>query len=162
MKKSIAIFVAVLLAVFTASAGYFYIFGGRVQIEGFDEISGDYEIIADTSLRYFKEISAENERITLLIYDKYNYLEDYTNGSTLTLTDEQNKALKTVKESFGRGCLWVTENTVIFWRDETKYYGLVYSDNPLSAVREMKSDWFSSAEYHRINSNWYEVGVFAR
>lgn len=160
MKKGIAIFVAVSLAVITVFGVYFYIFGGKPQIEGFDEISGDYEIIADASLGYFREVSAENERITLLIYD--NYLEDYTVGNTLTLTDEQNKALKTIKKSLGGGCLWVTEDTVIFWRDETKYFGLVYSDKPLSAVREMKSDWFSNAEYHRINSNWYEVGVFAR
>ncbi len=160
MKKGIAIFVAVLLTVITAFGVYFYIFGGKVQNENFGEFSADYEAVAQVCLEYYNESSVKDDRITLFIHD--NYLEDYTNGSTLTLTDEQNKALETVKESFGGGCLWVTEDTVIFWRDETKYYGLVYSDSPLSAVREMKSDWFSSAEYHRINSNWYEVGVFAR
>ncbi len=156
MKKGIAIFVAVLLAVITVFGVYFYIFGGKVQNENFDEVSADYEAIAELCLEYYNESYDKDERITLFIHD--NYLD--TDGSTLTLTDEQNKALETVRESFGGGCLWVTEDTVIFWRDETKYYGLVYSDNPLTAVRKMKSDWYESVEYHRINSHWYEVGFF--
>ncbi len=156
MKKGIAIFVAVLLAVISVFGIYFYFFGGKARIENFNDVSADYEAVAEMCLEYYKKSPSEEGRKTLSIRD--GYLEDYTDGGTLTLTDEQIKSIEVLKENFD--FLWVTENTVIFWRDETKYYGMVYSDNPLSVIREMKSDWYKTADYHRINSHWYEIGFF--
>ncbi len=156
MKKGTAIFVAVLLVVVLAFGIYFYVFGGKVQNENFREASSDFEAVAEVCLEYYKGNPSEDGRKTLSVCD--GYIEDYTDGSTLTLTGEQIKSFERLKEDFD--FLWVTENTVIFWRDETKYYGLIYSDNPLSVIREMKSDWYKAADYHRINSHWYEIGVF--
>ena len=156
MKKGIIAVLAVLLAVVSAFTGYFYICGGEAQIENFDEASADYEAIAELCLGYYKENPSEEGRKTIDICD--GYLEDYTNESTIKLNDEQKKASEAVREKIN--FLWVTEDSVIFWRDETKYYGLVYSDRPLSVIREMKADWYKGADYHRINSSWYEIGFF--
>ncbi len=156
--KSIIITIAIILIVIIFFVSYYFIWGGKPQIKKFDSVSNDYEIIAELSLEYYNKLSSEDEHITLFIYD--DYFEDYTNNCKVNLNAEQKDALKSVNEKFGKGCLWVTENSVVFWRDETKYYGLVYSENPLSTIRDMKSEWYNSLEYHRINSNWYEIGVF--
>lgn len=156
MKKSIAAVLAVLLAVISVLAVYFYIYGGKVRFDNFDELSDDYEAVAELCLGYYKEKPSEEGRKTIDICD--GYLEDYTDGSTVELDGEQNKALETVKEKID--FLWVSEDSVIFWEDETKYYGLIYSDRPLSVIGEIKSDWNKWVEYHRINSHWYEIGFF--
>lgn len=156
MKKSIIIITVLLLTVISLFTGYFFIYGGKAQFDKFEKTSEDYEAVAQLCLEYYREPPSEDGRKTLGIRD--GYLTDYTDGSELKLNDEQNKFLETVKEDFD--FLWVTEDNVIFWRDETKYYGLIYSDNPLSDILEMKSDWYKTLDYHRINSHWYEIGFF--
>lgn len=157
MKKIILIIISIILALILSTVTYFYIWGGKPRIKNFDDISRDYETIAKLSLEYYNQSSHKDERITLVTYD--DYLKD-SDGNIINLTDEQIEALKTVNQRFDYGCLWVTNNSVIFWRDETKYYGLVYSKNPLLTIWDIKTDWYDSVEYHRINSKWYEIGNF--
>ena len=60
----------------------------------------------------------------------------------------------TARKKFG--FLRVYEDAVFFCRDETGYYGLVYSKHPLKALHKYQD----GKEYHRINSLWYEWGVW--
>lgn len=164
MKKGIIITIAILLAFIVGVASYFFVCGGEPEIENFDAISDDYEIIAKASIKYYNELSVKDERITFLTYDDNMEVLDLKNpsndGVVINLNEEEKSAIKTIYKEFDY--MWVTKDYVIFWQDETKYYGLVYSKNPLSTIWNMKSDWYESAEYHRINSNWYEIGAFGR
>ncbi len=156
--KGIVITAVILFIVIFAFIFYFFIWGGKTQIENFDYISHDYEIIANLSLEYYNELSSKNKHITLFIHD--DHIKDHTNNTTINLNDAQKDAIKSIKEKFASCYLWVTDESVIFWMDETKYYGLIYSEAPLSTVWDMKKDWYEAMEYHRINSRWYEIGVF--
>ncbi len=158
MKKIVLVVILIVLALILSVVTYFYVWGGKPYVENFDDISHNYETIAKLSLEYYNQSSQKNGHITLFIYD--DYIEDITNKDTINLTNEQKDAIKTINKKFGGGCLWVTEDAVIFWRDETKYYGLVYSENPLSTIWDMKTGWYEGVEYHRIDSNWYEIGVW--
>lgn len=164
MKKAIIITIAILLAFIVGFASYFFIWGGKPQVENFDDISGDYETIAKASMKYYNELPNKNDRITILTYDDHMEVSNYKNpledNVVINLNEEEKSAIKTINKEFNY--MWVTEDYVIFWEDETKYYGLVYSENPLSTIWNMKSDWYESMEYHRINSNWYEIGAFGR
>lgn len=164
MKKAIVITIAILLAFIVGFASYFFIWGGKPQVENFDDISGDYETIAKASMKYYNELPNKNDRITVLTYDDHMEVSNYKNpledNVVINLNEEEKSAIKTINKEFNY--MWVTEDYVIFWEDETKYYGLVYSENPLLTIWNMKSDWYESMEYHRINSNWYEIGAFGR
>lgn len=165
MKKGIIIAIAVLLAFIVGVASYFFVYGGEPEIENFDAISDDYEIIANVAMKYYKQSSDKDERIVLLTYEDYmevSNLNPFEDSVIIELNEEEKSAIKTVNKEFSNGALWVTEDYVIFWQDETKYYGFVYSKKPLSAIWDMKTDWYESVEYHRINSNWYEIGAFGR
>lgn len=153
--KTIAIIIIVIL-VFTYPFLSWMIKGGKPRIKDFDEISHDYETIANLALEYYNKISSTDEHITLSLYD--DYIEDKDNNKRIVLNDKQKDAVKCVKKRFGS--FWVTEEAVIFWGDETKYYGLLYSKNPLSTIWDMKKDWYKGMEYHRINRKWYEIGAF--
>lgn len=161
MKKVIVITLAIFLAFIVGVVAYFFVFGGQPQIENFNDISGDYETIANVAMKYYNESTDKNERICLttkedhLLYD--TLLED---SIVINLNEEEKQAIKSVDKSFMS--LWVTDEYVIFWEDETKYYGLVFSEKPLSTIWDMKTDWYDGVEYHRINNNWYEIGAFGR
>lgn len=161
MKKGIIIILAILLAFILVVTSYFFVYGGEPEFENFNDVSADYETIANVAMKYYNESTDKDERICLTIKEDCllddSLLED---NIVINLNKEEKQAIKSVDEAFM--CLWVTDEYVIFWEDETKYYGLVYSENPLTTIWAMKSDWYESIDYHRIDSDWYEIGVFGR
>ena len=161
MKKVILIIVSVILLLVLSVIAYFYIWGGKPQIENFDDISNDYECIANVALNYYNELSVKDESVLISIREDHLSIWDLeTNNKTkIELNDEQKAALETVNKKFNFGSLRVSKDTVFFERDETGYYGLVYSKHPIAALykAELPQD---GREYHRINSHWYEWGVW--
>ena len=158
MKKTILIIVSVGLVLTLSLIAYIYIWGGKPQIENFKEISDDYEIVAQFVLDSYSELKPYdpypgNELIIIDIYG--DDLEH--NTSYLSLTETQKNAVLTVGEKFSY--LSVYEDAVFFEVDETGYYGLVYSQNPLLALYEAGLPQ-QGREYHRINRCWYEWGVW--
>lgn len=158
MKKAILIIGMIVLTLVLSLVAYLYIWGGKPCITNFDEISYDYELVAKLALNSYSELKPdgsypENE---FIIIDIYN--DDLKhNDSNLSLTDEERSAVLMVEKRFGY--LRVYADAVFFCRDETGYYGLVYSKHPLIALYkdELPQD---GREYHRINSRWYEWGVW--
>ena len=153
MKKTILIIVSVVFVLILSTVTYFYIWGGKPQIENFEQVSADYEIVAQLSLNTYSELSPEDEYIIINIYDgNFQY-----NNSNLSLTEAQQNAVRTAGENFDY--LRVCKDAVFFCEDETGYYGLVYSKHPLAALykAELPQD---DRGYHRINSHWYEWGVW--
>ncbi len=155
MKKTILIIVSVALALILSLIAYFYIWGGKPYIENFEEVSDDYETVAHLALNTYSEHSCKEEYIIINIYDgnfKYNNLN-------LPLTEAQQYAVRIAGEEFDY--LRVCKDAVFFCEDETGYYGLVYSKNPLAAL--YKADLPQQGrEYHRINNCWYEWGAWGR
>ena len=155
MKKTLLIIVSVVLALVLSIVAHFYFYGGKPYIENFDEICDDYEIVAQLALNTYAELSPEKEYITIHILG--GNLEIHGSDSYLPLTEEQQTAVQIVNKKIGY--LRIYKNAVFFCGDETQYYGLVYSKHPIAALYK---DGLPQAgrEYHRINSMWYEWGVW--
>lgn len=153
MRKGIIITVVILLTVFLGFVSYFFVWGGKPYIENFDEVSNDYETVAHLALNTYSDLSPQEEYIIIDIYDG-NFKYD---NSNLPLSEAQQNAVQVASEEFDY--LRVCKDAVFFCEDETGYYGLVYSKHPLSALykAELPQD---GREYHRINSHWYEWGVW--
>ena len=153
MKKKILIVVSVALALSISLITYFYIWGGVPCFENFEEVSGDYETVAHLALDIYSELSPQQEYIIIDIhYSDFKY-----DDLNLSLTEAQQSALRIAGEEFAY--LRVCKDAVFFCEDETGYYGLVYSEHPLSALYEAELPQ-DGREYHRINSHWYEWGVW--
>ncbi len=155
MKKAIVIVASCFLAFVLSVVTYFYIWGGEPEIQDFEEVADDYQIIAQLALNSYDELKPydtypENEFIVIDLY--YGNLQH--NDSVLPLTEEEKNAALTTEKRFG--FLRVCKDAVFFCRDETGYYGLVYSKKPLLALHKLAQD----RQYHRINSQWYEWGVW--
>ena len=74
MKKRIMIILAILLAFILVVTSYFFVYGGEPEIENFDAISGDYEIIANIAMKYYNELTDKDDRITLLTLSSNGFL----------------------------------------------------------------------------------------
>ena len=153
-SKAIRIIAAVLAVLILSGVVYLKIWGGEPETESFQEVGSDYAVLAELALDTYNELSPEKEYVIFdITYDgEFKY-----NDSSLTLNDEQQKAVMLVNEEFDY--LRVCKDAVFFHEDETGYYGLVYSKHPLIAL--YKADIPQQGrDYHRIDSRWYEWGVF--
>lgn len=125
----------------------------RVEFENFDQVSEEYELIAEFALETYNEISPEEEFIIIDI----RYEDLVYDDMVLNVSEEKRDAVTLIEDKFD--FLRVYEDAVFFCRDETGYYGLVYSDHPVIALyKDGKPQ--AGREYHRINNHWYEWGVW--
>lgn len=74
----------------------------------------------------------------------------------LAISDEMTEAIEAVGAEFS--CLWVAEDYVIFWEDETKHYGLLWAESGKQVIKSLR-EWYTPMECRKIESGWYEIGV---
>ena len=164
MKKlsKIIIVVVAFATIITGCLAYNFIWGGTPEFKDFDNFSKDYEVMVKFATECYENSTEKPQHITISLSDDeaWKHKTKDFDVTPLVLTKEQKSALKTINKKFGT--LWVTSDSVIFWIDETKTYGLVYSENPLKTILDMRNDWYDGLNYCRINSNWYEIGQYAR
>lgn len=154
MKKTLRIIAVILVVLILSGVAYLKIWGGKPEIQNFEEVKSDYTILAELALDTYSEISPEKEYVIFdICYDgTFKYEDD-----PLPLSDEQQKAVKIINEEFDY--LRVCKDAVFFHEDETGYYGLIYSKHPIMALYKAEIPQ-KGRDYHRINSRWYEWGVF--
>ncbi len=68
--------------------------------------------------------------------------------------DQQVSAMQSKQLAEG----WIEENMIIFWKNETKYYGLLYSERPITS-RISVGKWFHAMSMNKLDRYWYEIGV---
>ena len=153
-RKPLCIIVGVLIVLILSGVACLKIWGGKPEFQNFEDIKNDYSILAELALDRYNEISPEKEYV---IFDVRSDGTLKSEDTSLTLSDEQQKAVKLVGEEFDY--LRVGEDAVFFHEDETGYYGLVYSKHPLIALYQDEIPQ-RGRDYHRLSSRWYEWGVF--
>ena len=152
----IALILIVAILVLVPLGIYHYVTGGEPEMKDFDDHDEVYEQVAEAAMAYY-ESTETTKRLTLLRQGDKLTLQS---GEEIPLTEDQRQALGEIS---GRlNYLWVVEDYVILWGDETKKYGLLYADSPLSVIGDMREEWYSGMEYHRLNGNWYEIGNWGR
>ena len=55
--------------------------------------------------------------------------------------------------------MWITDDYVVLWDNETKQLGLLYSNNMDEALDDLKS-WYDGMDYEEIDEHWCTVGVW--
>ena len=91
--------------------------------------------------------------------DKYK-VEDIANRYVVILSEIQNidtisSEVLTAEQNFSY--LWIEDGYLIFWNDETKTEGLLYSDNPKDSIKQIR-EWYQDLEYEKITDDFYLIG----
>lgn len=135
--------------------------GADARFDNFNEVEDDYiEIIDVLNTEYNNRKSTISEEF--IVVNISNNSELSCDSQPIPLTDKQQESLRCIQEQsyVDYNFIWVSNAYIIFWEDETKQYGLLYSKRPRKIIRSMKKEWYSGMDYTRINKNWYEIGQF--
>jgi len=73
------------------------------------------------------------------------------------ISEEYAEEVKTIQQN-GFTYVWVEEDHIIFWQDESKYYGVLFSEEPKTALRSVK-EWYDELKSKKLDKNWYEIGA---
>ena len=132
MKRILVIVLQCVLCMLLCSCG-----GDRTEY--YEERISSYEEIAQCALQNYA--SADGSRVSVS-------LSDITDDSLL-------QSILVAEEEFSY--IWIENNSVIFWNDETKTLGFVCSDNAKSAIKDIE-EWYSDLEKEKVNNNCYLIG----
>lgn len=159
MNKALTAIISVILVLGLTLGGCAQSADSNLQFQNFEEVLEDYQLIAHVCLYYF-DIYSPSSGMTVL--PQGSYMDYYEGNDILRLSEIHIAAIKTIRDTLGDDCyFWVTEDSVVFWQDKTRQYGLLYSGTPAATIREMTDNGYEGLESHRINNNWYEIGYFA-
>lgn len=66
-----------------------------------------------------------------------------------------------VKSIYDKGFTYieVAQDYMIFWEDETGYYGVLWSDSPTKAISSIREDSRPYMKSRKLSREWYEVGA---
>ena len=68
-----------------------------------------------------------------------------------------------VKAIYDKGFTYIeiNDDCIIFWEDETGYYGVLWSANPQNAIDQKKEDArpYMNMKFKKLSNEWYEIGA---
>ena len=109
----------------------------------------DYKLVAEYALNNCKN-------------DKYKVIDGKAERYVVVLSDiediaEIKSCVAIAQQDFSY--IWIEDSYVIFWNDETKTMGLLYSEKPKKAIKSIKT-WYTTMESEKINKNFYIIGTW--
>lgn len=122
----------------------------KVDFENFTECKEDFETVSKF-LRTYYIANASNESVVFDFRDG-----NIAEGGTI-VSDEYYDEIVTIVER-GFSYAWVEEDYIIFWEDEMKKYGVLFSENPKTAIVSVKK-WYKELQSRKLEKNWYEIGA---
>lgn len=145
MKRLLCIFmIATLLLSFSACALT------KARFENFADCKGDFETVSDFLHSYYMD-NAYSGSAT------FDFEDGKISKDGFVISEEYVKEVKTIQEN-GFTYVWVEEEHIIFWQDETRYYGVLFSEDPKTALRSVK-EWYDELKSKKLDKNWYEIGA---
>lgn len=164
MEKKIKIIVSIfatisgILAIICIWYAYSW-YHPNLYIEDFELVSDDYEKIVAILYDYYdKENFTDDICVNI---DNKDYVISYEDD-TIDIGEDEKQSLKEICETSypeHYDFVWVSENDVIFWKDETKTYGVMYTKDFEESENNIE-EWYNGVEFKRINGKWYELGNF--
>lgn len=87
------------------------------------------------------------------------------NEDILSISDHKPKdetaLLEAVEKLKNKGFsyVWIGDDYLIFWEDETQYYGVLWSLEPKVSMRSIREDSYSTIKFRKLTKEWYEIGA---
>jgi len=101
------------------------------------------------------------ETITVNISNDFNLLNE---KRIIIMSEKQKEDLKYIcknsHDGNGYDYIHVDPYYIIFWQDETKYYGIMFLNNEKDGIKQFKNHYNDELQYRKIEDHWYEVGFF--
>ncbi len=133
-------------------------FGREPESEEFGGIKSSFEAIIKFAFSYYAENKTANgDEINLQIADGKLKLIDDIKTIPIEKQDIIEKSVIAVKNA-GYDWLDVTEEYVVFWADELRTNGILFSEKPAKSIRAIKKAGYKGMDSKKIEKYWYKVG----
>lgn len=145
MKKAIS-FVLALFCIFGLSGC-----NTKADFDDFSDYEDDFEAVVQFVLASVRQRNSV-DTFTVDIGDGSIKIDEvFQSDETLS------PSIKKIREK-GFTYMEVAQDYIIFWENETGYYGVLWSDNPTEAIRGRK-DSHPYMKSRKLSKEWYEVGA---
>jgi len=136
---------------------FFCVTVSKVRFENFADCKNDFRAVSDFLRSYYDENGFSDKVVFDFEDSKIIQL-----GATLmnrTVVCEVLIGETTVIQNNGFTFAWVEADSVIFFEDETKHYGVLFSEKARNVISSLDDSWYEGIESKKLDKNWYEIGV---
>ena len=124
----------------------------KADFDNFSDYEDDFDAVVQFVLEYAHQRN-DVDTFTVDIGDDYIKIDDAFQSD-----ESLSPSIKRIREK-GFTYIEVAQDYMIFWEDETGYYGVLWSDKPteaISGIRETSRPYMKS---RKLSTEWYEVGA---
>ena len=124
----------------------------KADFDNFSDYEDDFDAVVQFVLEYAHQRNAV-DTFTVNIGDDHIKIDDAFQSD-----EALSPSIKKIREK-GFTYIEVTQDYMIFWEDETGYYGVLWSDKPAEAISSIREDSRPYMKSRRLSKEWYEVGA---
>lgn len=122
----------------------------KAKFENFADCKADFETVSDFLRSYYMDYDYSGSAT-------FDFEDGYISKDGFVISEEYAEEVKTIQQN-GFTYVWVEEEHIIFWQDESKYYGVLFSEDTKTALRSVK-EWYDELKSKKLDKNWYEIGA---
>lgn len=124
----------------------------KADFEDFPDYKDDFEAVVQFILEYVQQRNSV-DTFTVNIGDGYIKIDDAFQSD-----EALSPSIKKIREK-GFTYIEVAQDYMIFWEDETGYYGVLWSNKPTGAISNIREDSRPYMKSRKLSKEWYEVGA---
>ena len=122
----------------------------KARFKNFADCKADFETVSDFLCSYYVDQDYSGSAT-------FEFIDGNIWKDSLVVSEEYAEEIRTIQQN-GFTYVWVEEDHIIFWQDETKAYGVLFSENPKAALETVK-EWYDGLKSKKLDENWYEIGA---
>lgn len=124
----------------------------KPDFDDFSDYEDDFEAVVQFVLEYVQQRNSV-DTFTVNIGDDYIKIDDAFQSD-----EALSPSIKKIREK-GFTYIEVALDYMIFWEDETGYYGVLWSDKPTEVISSIREDSRPYMKSRKLSKEWYEVGA---
>lgn len=124
----------------------------KADFDDFSDYEEEFKAVVHFVLEYVQQRNAV-DTFTVNIGDGYIKVDEAFQSD-----ESLSPSIKKIREK----CftyIEVAQDYMIFWEDETGYYGVLWSDKPTEAISNIRKDSRSYMKSRKLSKEFYEVGA---
>ncbi len=124
------------------------------NFDDFQEYEGDFDIVKNFLVDFY---TTRNDTARLIVDINSQFL-------TVDGDEISDSAIEdSVKAIYDKGFTYIeiNEDFIIFWENETGYYGVLWSANPKNAIKQVVKSArpYMNMKSRKLSNEWYEIGA---
>lgn len=124
----------------------------KADFDNFSDYEDDFDAVVQFVLEYVHQRNSV-DAFTVDIGDDNIKIDD-----TFQSDEALSPSIKKIREK-GFTYIEVAQDYMIFWEDETGYYGVLWAEKPTEEINSIREDSRPYMKSRKLSKEWYEVGA---